>query len=134
MDIKLTEEEKEKYDLIYDKITSQYSKEDMALLLEDDIAKHVLKNLIIRYIFTGEFPSDFRVKNIQVNGKTEVHYDASIPLQEKPETQVGDLELITEEQAKINGNEVYLDYGNILSSLKLDRTESDELVKPIQNE
>ena len=63
-----------------------------------------------------------------------MHYDASIPLQEKPETQVGDLELITEEQAKENGNEVYLDYGNILSSLKLDRTESDELDKPIQNE
>ena len=52
MDIKLTKEEKEKYDLIYDKITSQYSKEDMALLLEDDIAKNVLKTLIIRYIFT----------------------------------------------------------------------------------
>ena len=61
-------------------------------------------------------------------------YAALIPSQEKPETQVGDLELITEEQAKINGNEVYLDYGDILSSLKLDRTESDELVKPIQNE
>ena len=41
MDLKLTPEEQDKYDLIYEKITSRYSNEDMAMLNEDNIAKYV---------------------------------------------------------------------------------------------
>lgn len=86
MDLKLTDEEKAKYDEIYGKITSNYSKEDMETLDQDDVAKYFLKNIILKYIFTGEFPKDLSaVGKAKISGKNEYHYDAKIPLQETKE-------------------------------------------------
>ena len=128
MDVKLTEEEQNKYDSIYSQITGKYNKDDLELLANDDVAKHVLKTLIIRYILTGEMPTDFTVNyNTHLGMSNEVHYDATIPLEEKqadiePEVILNNPEAIT------------IDYDNILSSLELERTKSDELNKPIQDE
>ena len=77
MDIKLTEEEQAKYDKVYSQITGKYCKEDLELLEADDVAKFVLKNLILNYIFTGEMPTNFSVNyNTHLGMSNEVHYDA----------------------------------------------------------
>ncbi len=127
MDVKLTEEEKTKYESIYSQITGKYSKDDMELLENDDIAKHVLKTLITRYILTGEMPTDFTIsENTHLGMSNEVHYDASIPLEEKPAE-------IEPEVILNNPNAVTIDYDNILSSLEIERTKSDELDNSIQD-
>ena len=123
MEVKLTEEEKAKYDEVYTKITSQYNAEDLATLEGDNIAQFYLKQIILKYIFTGEFPKDFKtqpLKNVKV--EEEHHYDAKIPLEEGKEPLI-----------KIE-NEVKVDNDDIISSLTLDRTESYVDDKPIQNE
>ena len=127
MDVKLTEEEQKKYDSIYSQITGKYSKDDMELLVNDDIAKHVLKTLIIRYILTGEMPTDFTIsENTHLGMSNEVHYDATIPLEDKPAE-------IEPEVILNNPNAVTIDYDNILSSLEIERTKSDELDNSIQD-
>ena len=100
MDIKLTEEEQAKYDKVYTQITSKYNKEDLELLENDDVAKFVLKNLIIKYIFTGEMPKDFSINyQTHLGMNNEVHYDASIPLQNPEDVVlVENVETITAEQ------------------------------------
>ena len=119
MDIKLTEEEQAKYDKVYTQITGKYCKEDLELLENDDVAKFVLKNLIVRYVLTGEMPTDFSVNyNTHLGMSNEVHYDASIPLQ-NPE------EVVLVENVETISNEVKLDYDNIISSLELERSKSD---------
>ena len=128
MDVKLTEEEQKKYDSIYSQITGKYSKDDLELLENDDIAKHVLKTLIIRYILTGEMPTDFTVNyNTHLGMSNEVHYDATIPLEEKqadiePEVILNNPEAIT------------IDYDNILSSLNIERNDSNVNNITIQDE
>ena len=127
MDVKLTEEEKTKYESIYSQITGKYSKDDMELLENDDIAKHVLKTLITRYILTGEMPTDFTIsENTHLGMSNEVHYDATIPLEEKP----ADIE---PEVISNNPEAITIDYDNILSSLELERTKSDEFNIAIQD-
>ena len=119
MDIKLTEAEQAKYDKVYTQITGKYCKEDLELLENDDVAKFVLKNLIIRYVLTGEMPTDFSVNyNTHLGMSNEVHYDASIPLQ-NPE------EVVLVENVETISNEVKVDLDNIISSLELERSESD---------
>ena len=119
MDIKLTESEQAKYDKVYSQITGKYCKEDLKLLENDDVAKYVLKNLIIRYVLTGEMPTDFSVNyNTHLGMSNEVHYDASIPLQ-NPE------EVVLVENVETISNEVKVDLDNIISSLELERSESD---------
>ena len=119
MDIKLTREEQAKYDNVYSQITGKYNKEDLELLENDDVAKFVLKNLIIRYVLTGEMPTDFSVNyNTHLGMSNEVHYDASIPLQ-NPE------EVVLVENVETISNEVKVDLDNIISSLELERSESD---------
>ena len=119
MDIKLTEAEQAKYDKVYTQITGKYCKEDLELLENDDVAKFVLKNLIIRYVLTGEMPMDFSVNyNTHLGMSNEVHYDASIPLQ-NPE------EVVLVENVETISNEVKVDLDNIISSLELERSESD---------
>jgi hypothetical protein len=128
MDVKLTDEEKTKYDSIYSQITGKYSKDDLELLENDDIAKHVLKTLIIRYILTGETPTDFTVNyNTHLGMSNEVHYDASIPLEDKP----ADIE---PEVILNNPNAVTIDYDNILSSLNIETTDSNVNNIAIQDE
>ena len=128
MDVKMTDEEKNKYDSIYSQITGKYNKDDLDLLENDDIAKHVLKTLIIRYILTGEMPTDFTVNyNTHLGMSNEVHYDATIPLEEKQ----ADLE---PEVILNNPEAITIDYDNILSSLEIERTKSDELNIAIQDE
>ena len=127
MDVKLTEEEQKKYDSIYSQITGKYSKDDMELLDNDDIAKHVLKTLIIRYILTGEMPTDFTIsQNTHLGMSNEVHYDATIPLEDKPAE-------IEPEVILNNPEAITIDYDNILSSLELERTKSDEPDNSIQD-
>jgi hypothetical protein len=127
MDIKLTEEEQSKYDNVYSQITGKYNKEDLELLENDDVAKFVLKNLIVRYVLTGEMPTDFSVNyNTHLGMSNEVHYDASIPLQ-NPE------EVVLVENVKTISNEVKVDLDDIISSLEIERTESDELDNSIQD-
>jgi hypothetical protein len=123
MEVKLTEEEKAKYDEVYTKITSQYNAEDLATLEGDNIAQFYLKQIILKYVFTGEFPKDFKtqpLKNVKV--EEEHHYDAKIPLEEGKEPLI-----------KIE-NEVKADNDDIISSLTLDRTESNVNDKSIQDE
>ena len=128
MDIKLTEEEQAKYDNVYTQITSKYCKEDLELLEADDVAKYVLKNLILRYVLTGEMPTNFSVNyQTHLGMSNEVHYDASIPLQ-NPE------EVVLVENVETISNEVKVDLDNIISSLTIERTESDELNQSIQDE
>ena len=127
MDIKLTSEEQAKYDNVYSQITGKYNKEDLELLENDDVAKFVLKNLIIRYVLTGEMPTDFSVNyNTHLGMSNEVHYDASIPLQ-NPE------EVVLVENVETISNEVKVDLDDIISSLTIERTESDELNIAIQD-
>ena len=127
MDVKLTDEEKTKYDSIYSQITGKYSKDDLELLENDDIAKHVLKTLIIRYILTGEMPTDFTVNyNTHLGLSNEVHYDAKIPLEAHPDE-------IKPEIILNNPEAITIDYDNILSSLEIERTKSDELDIAIQD-
>ena len=127
MDIKLTEEEQVKYDKVYTQITGKYCKEDLELLENDDVAKFVLKNLIVRYVLTGEMPTDFSVNyNTHLGMNNEVHYDASIPLQ-NPE------EVVLVENVETISNEVKVDLDDIISSLTIERTESDELNIAIQD-
>jgi len=122
IDIKLTDEEKAKYDDIYAKITSNYSKEDMQTLEEDEVAKYFLKNIIIKYIFTGEFPKDFsNTVKASISGQNEYHYDAKIPLQEEKE------ELIKLEQAQAQDVE-------IISNNTIEDTGINEFIEPIQNQ
>jgi hypothetical protein len=128
MDVKLTEQEQKKYDSIYSQITGNYNKDDMELLENDDIAKHVLKTLIIRYILTGEMPTNFTITdNTYLGMSNEVHYDASIALEEKP----ADIE---PEVILNNPEAITIDYDKILSSLNIERTKSDELDNSIQDE
>jgi len=120
MEVKLTEEEKAKYDETYSKITSQYSADDLATLEGDNIAQFYLKQIILKYIFTGEFPKDFKtqpLKNVSI--EEEHHYDAKIPLE------VGKEPLI-----QVN-NEVKAENDDIISSLTLEREESDVIDKSI---
>ena len=127
MDIKLTEEEQAKYDKVYTQITGKYCKEDLELLENDDVAKFVLKNLIVRYVLTGQMPTDFSVNyNTHLGMNNEVHYDASIPLQ-NPE------EVVLVENVETISNEVKVDLDDIISSLTIERTESDELNIAIQD-
>ena len=128
MDVKLTDEEKTKYDSIYSQITGKYNKDDLELLENDDIAKHVLKTLIIRYILTGEMPTDFTVNyNTHLGMSNEIHYDASIALEPKP----ADIE---PEVILNNPNAVTIDYDNILSSLNIETTDSNVNNIAIQDE
>jgi hypothetical protein len=100
----------------------------METLEQDSVAKYYLKELILKYVFTGEFPTDFKIKNnIHQDTLVQVGYENKYKLEPKPPPI--EPEVITNEQ-----NSVSIDYDNILSSLKLDRTESDEHVEPIQNE
>jgi hypothetical protein len=129
MELKLSEEEKAKYDDIYAKITSQYNAEDLATLEADGVAKYYLKQIILKYIFTGEFPKDFKTeaqKNVSL--QEEVNYDATIPLEVGKEPLINSVETICN---SINPN---VDVNDIISSLSIERTQSDELDKPIQNE
>ena len=127
MDIKLTEAEQAKYDNVYSQITGKYNKEDLELLENDDVAKFVLKNLIIRYVLTGEMPTDFSVNyNTHLGINNEVHYDASIPIQ-NPE------EVVLVENVETISNEVKVDLDDIISSLEIERTKSDELDNSIQD-
>ena len=127
MDIKLTSEEKAKYDNVYSQITGKYNKEDLELLENDDVAKFVLKNLIVRYVLTGQMPTDFSVNyNTHLGMSNEVHYDASIPLQ-NPE------EVVMVENVETISNEVKVDLDDIISSLTIERTESDVNDIPIQD-
>ena len=127
MDIKLTEEEQAKYDKVYSQITGKYNKEDLELLENDDVAKFVLKNLIVRYVLTGKMPTDFSINyNTHLGMSNEVHYDASIPLQ-SPE------DVVLVENVETISNEVKVDLDDIISSLEIERTESDELDIPIQD-
>ena len=124
MEVKLTEEEKAKYDETYSKITSQYSADDLATLEGDNIAQFYLKQIILKYIFTGEFPKDFKtqpLKNTLI--EEEHHYDAKIPLE------VGKEPLIKIEN-EVN-NEVKAENDDIISSLTLEREESDVIDKSI---
>ena len=119
MDVKLTEEEQKKYDSIYSQITGKYSKDDLELLENDDIAKHVLKTLIIRYILTGEMPTDFTIsQNTHLGMSNEVHYDATIPLEDKP----ADIE---PEVILNNPEAITIDNDNILSLLNIETTDSN---------
>ena len=128
MDVKLTDQEKKKYESIYSQITGKYNKDDMELLENDDVAKHVLKTLIIRYILTGEMPTDFTVNyNTHLGMSNEVHYDATIPLEEKP----ADLE---PEVILNNPETITIDYDNILSSLNIETTDSNVNNIAIQDE
>ena len=127
MDVRLTDAEKTKYDSIYSQITGKYSKDDMELLENDDIAKHVLKTLIIRYILTGEMPTDFSIsQNTHLGMTNEIHYDATIPLEAHPDE-------IKPEIILNNPEAITIDYDNILSSLEIERTKSDELNIAIQD-
>ncbi len=129
MELKLSEEEKAKYDDTYAKITSQYNAEDLATLEADGVAKYYLKQIILKYIFTGEFPKDFKTeaqKNVSL--QEEVNYDATIPLEVGKEPLINSVETICN---SINPN---VDVNDIISSLSIERTQSDELDKPIQNE
>ncbi len=124
MEVKLTEEEKAKYDEVYTKITSQYNAEDLATLEGDNIAQFYLKQIILKYIFTGEFPKDFKtqpLKNVKV--EEEHHYDAKIPLEEGKEP-------LIKIENEVN-NEVKADNDDIISSLTLEREESDVIDKSI---
>lgn len=117
MDIKLTSEEQAKYDDVYQKIISTYTKDDLKSLEDDETAKYFLKNIIIRYIFTGDFPDITKgIDKIEINDNDEYHYDAKIPLQDKPD----DLEVKI-----LQSSEVKLDYDELLSSLEIERTKSD---------
>jgi hypothetical protein len=127
MDVKLTEQEQKKYDSIYSQITGKYSKDDLELLENDDIAKHVLKTLIIRYILTQEMPTDFTVNyNTHLGMSNEVHYDASIALEPKPDE-------IKPEVILNNPEAITIDYDKIISSLNIETTKSDELDNSIQD-
>ena len=135
MDIKLTEEEQAKYDNVYTKITSKYCKEDLELLEADDVAKYVLKNLILRYVLTGEMPTNFSVNyQTHLGMSNEVHYDASIPLRNPEEVVLVENVVEGTCEAETISNEVKVDLDDIISSLTIERTESDELNKSIQDE
>ena len=126
MDIKLTESEQAKYDKVYSQITGKYCKEDLELLENDDVAKFVLKNLIIRYVLTGEMPTDFSVNyNTHLGMSNEVHYDASIPLQNPEEVVLVENVVQGTNEVETISNEVKVDLDNIISSLELERSESD---------
>ena len=127
MDIKLTSDEQAKNDNVYSQITGKNCKEDLELLENDDVAKFVLKNLIIRYVLTGKMPTDFSVNYYTHLGmNNEVHYDASIPLQ-NPE------EVVLVENVETISNEVKVDLDDIISSLTIERNESDVNDIPIQD-
>ena len=127
MDIKLTSEEQAKYDNVYSQITGKYCKEDLELLENDDVAKFVLKNLIVRYVLTEKMPTDFSINyTTHLGMNNEVHYDASIPLQ-NPE------EVVLVENVETISNEVKVDLDDIISSLEIERTTSDELDNSIQD-
>lgn len=86
--VDLTEDEQLKYDETYKAITANYSKRDLIILDEDPIAKHYLKHLILKYVFTNELPTNTDIQNnIHLFDEEQLtqHYDATIPLQEKPE-------------------------------------------------
>ena len=134
MDIKLTEEEQAKYDKVYSQITGKYNKEDLELLENDDVAKFVLKNLIVRYVLTGQMPTDFSVNyNTHLGMNNEVHYDASIPLQNPEEVVLVENVVQGTNEVETISNEVKVDLDDIISSLTIERTESDVNDKPIQD-
>ena len=114
MDITLTSEEQAKYDDVYQKIISSYTKEDLKKLEDDETAKYFLKNIIIRYIFTGDFPDITKMNKIEINDDdNEYHYDAKIPPQNKPDD--FEVKVLPREEIKKK-------YEDKLSSLKLERT------------
>jgi len=111
MDIKLTEDEKKKYDDTYERITSQYSKQDKQLLEEDEIAKHVLKQMILNYVINGVIPDCSSTSdNTSDNNIIESHYDATIPLGSKED------EVCC---ARTEGSKV-LEEDELISNLKID--------------
>jgi hypothetical protein len=129
MEVKLTKEEQAKYDEVYTKITSQYNAEDLATLEADGVAKYYLKQIILKYVFTGEFPKDFNAKPLKNTSlQEEVHYDATMPLQEGKEPLINSVETIC------NNMNPDVDVQDIISSLNIERTKSDELDKSIQDE
>lgn len=86
--IDLTPEEENKYDETYKKIIANYTKKDLAILRNDEIAQFYLKNIILKYVLTGEFPTQTDINNnIHLLKEEELigFYDAKIPLEEKPE-------------------------------------------------
>lgn len=97
MDLELTPEEQSKYDTIYNQIISKYSKEDLQTLEEDDIAKYFLKNIILKFIFTGEFPSNLNITQNQDEIDNEVHFDSKIPLQEKTD-QIDKIKVVCDDE------------------------------------
>ena len=100
----------------------------MELLENDDVAKHVLKTLIIRYILTGEMPTDFSIsQNTHLGMTNEIHYDATIPLEAHPDE-------IKPEIILNNPEAITIDYDNILSSLNIERNDSNVNNITIQDE
>jgi hypothetical protein len=84
--VDLTPEEENKYDEIYKKIIANYTKKEMAILEGDEIAQFYLKNIILKYVLTGEFPTKTDINNnIHLFKDDELieHYDAKIPIPEK---------------------------------------------------
>ena len=89
--VELTEVEKAKYDLTYKSIIDNYTKKDKEALEDDEIAKFYLHNLVLKYVLTGEFPSNTDItNNIHLLSKEELEerYNATIPLEKKPEEEI----------------------------------------------
>ena len=83
--VDLTPEEENKYDETYKKIIANYSKKEMAILKNDEIAQFYLKNIILKYVLTGEFPTNTDINNnIHLFKDDELveHYNAKIPIPE----------------------------------------------------
>jgi hypothetical protein len=82
--IELTKEEQEKFDTVYNSIISKYTKRELRELESDNIAKFYLKNIILKYIFTNEWPTNTDIQqNIHLLPPEELQekYNATIPLQ-----------------------------------------------------
>ena len=70
----------------FETIINFFDMENSAIANSSIICLFVLKNLILRYILTGEMPTDFSINyNTHLGMSNKVHYNASIPQQEKPE-------------------------------------------------
>lgn len=92
--VELTEQEQKKYDLTYKSIISNYTKKDLIILDDDPIAKFYLHNLVLKYVMTGEFPTNTDItNNIHLLSESELtqNYDATIPLQENKETLISNI-------------------------------------------
>ena len=85
--IELTNEEQLKYDLTYKSIISNYTKKELKIIEDDPIAMFYLKNIVLKYVLTGDFPTVNQIQsNIHLLPENELieNYNAKIPLQEKP--------------------------------------------------